>query len=43
MGGGTPGGNGRDKPEDPEIEAINRVLGSIAHLFDGEEDKVSSI
>lgn len=38
-----PEGTERDKPEDTEIEAINRVLGSIAHLFDGEEDKVSSI
>ena len=29
--------------EETEIEAINRALGSISHLFDGEEDKVSSI
>ena len=38
-----PEGTERDKPEDPEIEAINRALGSVAHLFNGEEGKVSSI
>lgn len=36
-------GTEKDRPEDPQVKAIIDNLGSIAHLFDGEEDKVSSI